>query len=114
MNELFDLCGIMGGYQSGIKPETERIWVHAPVYNPTLIRQAARGLGHISEASIIYEKGVDNQLAQKGLARTVELILELCPSAKVASELIEIKNFKEENRILNLRKSQLGCGSLPG
>ncbi len=106
-HEIFDLCGIMGGLHSGISPKTERILLHAPVYNPSLTRRAVRSLNAISDAAVIYEKGVDNELAKEGLARSVELILELCPGAKVASKVVEFKNYKPENRIIKLRNSQI-------
>ncbi len=106
-NEIFDLCGIMGGLHSGINQKTKRIFLHAPVYNPSVTRRAVRGLNAISEAAIIYEKGVDNELAKDGLARSVELILQLCPDAKIASEVIEFKNYKPENRVIKLRNSQI-------
>ncbi|MCK5604065.1 phenylalanine--tRNA ligase subunit beta [Candidatus Pacearchaeota archaeon] len=106
-NELFDLCGIMGGLHSGINQKTNRVLLHAPVYNPELTRRGVRGLGQISDAAIIYEKGVDNELAKEGLSRSMELILELCPNAKIASEVVEFKNYKSENRSIELRKSQM-------
>ncbi len=115
-NELFDLCGIMGGLHSGINQKTNRVLLHAPVYNPELTRRGVRGLGQISDAAVIYEKGVDNELAKEGLARSIELILELCPDAKIASEVVEYKNYKPESRSIKLRKSQMerliGC-SIP-
>lgn len=106
-NEIFDLCGVMGGYNSGINPKTEKIWLHSPVYNPTLVRKAMRGLGHISDAAIIYEKGVDSELAKDGLERCIELILQLCPNAKVASKVTNIRNKPLEKRELNLCFSQI-------
>lgn len=99
---LFDLCGIQGGLYSGINQHTKAVWLHAPVYHPTLIRQGMRGLGHISDAAIIYEKGVDPMLAEDGLMRALELILELCPQANVASEVMDIWNTKPEKRVLEL------------
>jgi phenylalanyl-tRNA synthetase beta chain len=112
-HEIFDLCGIMGGLHSGINQKTKRILLHAPVYSPSITRRAVRGLGQISDAAIIYEKGVDNELAKDGLERSMELILELCPDAKVASEIISYKNYKTEKRVLKLRNKQIerliGC-----
>ncbi|MBU0727123.1 phenylalanine--tRNA ligase subunit beta [Patescibacteria group bacterium] len=106
-HEIFDLCGIMGGYTSGINEKTEKILLHSPVYHPTLVRRAMRSLGHISDASIVYEKGVDTELALVGLERAVQLILELCPNAKVASKVTDIQNIKPEKREINLRTSQI-------
>ncbi len=106
-HENFDLCGIMGGLSSGIQAKTEKIWLHAPVFPPTLVRKAMRSLGHISDAGIIYEKGVDPELAKAGLERAVELILELCPSAKVASEVMDIRHQAPEKRVIELRLSRI-------
>jgi len=106
-NSLIDLCGIMGGLTSGIEAGTNRIWLIAPVYNPTLVRRGMRSLGHVSDAAIIYEKGVDPALAGDGLARALELIQELCPEAKVASEVMDVWNIKEEKREIDLRTERV-------
>ena len=101
-HELFDLCGIMGGLSSGIQTSTKSVLLHSPVYHPTLIRQGMRGLGHISDAAIIYEKGIDPALAEDGLYRAMELILELCPNARVASKVIDVWNMRQEERVIDL------------
>ncbi len=101
-NELFDLCGIMGSFLSGIKSNTNQVWLHSPVFNPTLVRQGMRGLGHVSEAAIIYEKGVDPELAGDGLYRAMELILELCPNAKVSSKVMDLRGKPKEQREIKL------------
>ena len=106
-HEIFDLCGIMGGFNSGVNSKTNKLWLHAPVYHPTMIRKAMRGLGHVSDAGIIYEKKVDDELAEVGLKRCLELILELCPNAKVASKVMDVRNIKPEVRKINLRNSQI-------
>jgi len=106
-SEIFDLCGIMGGFNSGVNSKTNKVWLHSPVYHPTMIRKAMRGLGHISDAGIIYEKKVDDELAQVGLERCIELILEICPNAKVGSKIMDERNIKPETRVLNLRNSQV-------
>ncbi|MBN2306476.1 phenylalanine--tRNA ligase subunit beta [Candidatus Peregrinibacteria bacterium] len=101
-HELFDLCGIMGGLSSGITQNTKAVMLHSPVYHPTLIRQGMRGLGHISDAAIIYEKGIDPALAADGLYRAMKLLLELCPGAKVASDVTDIWNIPKEKRVIDL------------
>ncbi len=106
-NEIFDLCGIMGGYQSGITEKTNKIWLHCPVYNKTLVRRASRALGHISEASTIFEKGIDPEATPRGLARAVQLILESCPEARVASQVVDAYNEKAKTQKLKLRNAQL-------
>ena len=106
-HEIFDLCGIMGGYTSGIGQHTKHIWLHSPVYHSTLVRRAMRALAQISDASIIYEKGVDDEVAEDGLIRATELILQLCPNAVVASKVMDIRNVKPETRKLDLKHAQI-------
>lgn len=106
-HELFDLCGVMGGLHSGIKDETKDIWLHAPVYNPGMIRKAVRRLNQNSDAATIYEKGVDNELAQDGMERAIELILELCPTAKVESKPTHIRNIEAKELKVKLTKAKL-------
>jgi len=106
-HEIFDLCGIMGGLHSGINQKTKHVLLHSPVYNPSLTRRAVRELGAISDAAIVYEKGVDNELAKDGLARAIELILQLCPNAKIASKILHYQNYKPAHRVLKLRNSQI-------
>lgn len=105
--DLIDLCGVMGGVTSGIEKETKNVWLIAPVYNSTLVRRGMRGLGHVTDAGIIYEKGVNPMLASDGLNRAVELILELSPATKVASKMMDVWNQPEEKRELELSIAHL-------
>lgn len=106
-NELFDLCGVMGGLHSGINMKTNKVLLHVPVYHPTLVRKAMRGLGQVSDAGIIYEKGVSNEVAMDAMMRAIELILEMSPGAKVASKLLEINNYQDQKRMVELSKDYL-------
>ncbi len=103
--ELFDLCGLMGGKSSEVSDDTKNLLVHAPVYDPVKIRRTALKLDHRTDAAIIYEKGVPVSSAMAGLMRTVELILRMCPEAKIASSAKDIKNYSKESRKIKLKKS---------
>ncbi len=108
--ELIDLCGIMGGESSGINDDTKEVWLIAPVYSPRLVRFGMRGLGHISDAAIIYEKGVDPMLAEDGLNKAVNLIQELCPKAEISSEVLDIwpdESLKSFTRQIELKHENL-------
>ncbi len=92
-NEIIDCCGIQGAKKSGISENTQNILLHAPVYNPVLIRRASIAIAQRTDASVIYEKNVSVQLAKKGLIRAIELILEHFPNARIASDIYQ-KSFK--------------------
>ncbi len=104
---LIDLCGVMGGLTSSIESRTKNVWLIAPVYHPTHVRRGMRALGHVSDAGIIYEKGVDPALASDGLARAIELIQELCPGVKIASQVMDVWNVEQEEREITLSVQQL-------
>lgn len=104
-NGLFDLCGLMGGQSSEVGDETKNLLIHAPVYDPVRIRRTALKLDHRTDAAVIYEKGVPPASALPGLMRTVQLILEMCPNAKMVSAVKDIQNFDKKERKIELKKS---------
>ena len=87
--DILDCCGIQGAKNSGISENTQNILLHAPVYNPVLIRRASIAIAQRTDASVIYEKGVPVRLAKKGLIRAIELICEHFPNAKVRSDIFQ-------------------------
>ncbi len=105
--KIFDLCGIMGGENSGIRNETKNVWIHSPVYDPIRIRRASVALSHRTDASIIYEKRVPSSMAIRGVLRALQLSKELCPECIIASKILDINNDQEEEKTINLRKEKL-------
>jgi len=95
--QIFDLAGIMGGASSEIKNETKNIWLHVAVYNKILIRRAAVKMGHRTDAATINEKGVPPHFAYEAVLRSLELIKESCPEAKITSRILDIKNYEEKD-----------------
>ena len=104
-NRLIDLAGIKGGLNSGIQNYTETVYLHSTVNNPLLIRKASRILGLKSDASYIYERGVDPAGTLPAVKRAASLILQTS-GGKIASELIDLKNKDYQPRKLSLRFSR--------
>lgn len=102
--KVFDLAGIMGGENSEISDSTTKVLVHVPVYDPIRIRKAAMALGHRTDASTIYEKRVPNASVMPGILRTVQLLLEMCPEAKVASRIEFVEHVPSKERTISLPK----------
>lgn len=88
------IAGVMGGLNSEIGEQTTDIVIEAANFNFDSVRKTAQKLGLRTEASLRFEKGLDPNLAELGLARAVELILKICPSAKVASQPVDEKRYK--------------------
>jgi phenylalanyl-tRNA synthetase beta chain len=85
---IIDLCGIMGAENSSIKPATTTVLLFTQTYDPAHIRKTSMALAVRSEASSLFEKGLDNVLTLPALIRGVELMGQLT-GATVASRLYD-------------------------
>ncbi len=104
--KIFDLVGIKGAKNSGTYKNTKAVFIVVEVDDPVLIRRASQALGLRSEASSIFERGVNRDGTIDALKRTVDLILENA-GGEIASELIDIKNEKFEPWKLSVRIERL-------
>jgi len=103
---VIDLCGIKGGYSSGTFNDTKTIVIRVPVEIPSLIRKTSQRLSLRSEASSIFERGVNKGGTTETLKRAVDLIVELA-GGKIASELYDFKKQEFEPTPLKLRLERL-------
>lgn len=86
------IAGIMGGQNSEIKPTTTTIVIESANFRAANIRHTSQALGLRSESSARFEKALDPLLTERALKRAVELLLKLCPTAYVASHLVDVNN----------------------
>ncbi len=61
------LAGVMGGYSSQVTDKTKNILIESANFSSVNILNTSRSLNLISEASIRFERGVDQYLQEKGL-----------------------------------------------
>ena len=76
-NKGVALAGVMGGLNSEIEGNTDRILIEAASFNADSIRHTSKKLGIRSEASSRYEKGVPAELSEVASNRVCWLIREL-------------------------------------
>jgi len=88
------VAGVMGGANSEINSDTSAIIIESANFNFDSVRKTAQTLALRTESSMRFEKGLDPNLAELGLKRAVELILKICPTARVASKVVDGKKFK--------------------
>jgi phenylalanyl-tRNA synthetase beta chain len=80
------LAGIMGGLKSGVTENTKNIFIEVANWKADEVRKVSTRLGLRTESSMRYEKSLDSHQLYKTLLRTLDLILEVCPEAKVAGK----------------------------
>jgi len=88
------IAGVMGGQNSEVNDKTSKIILESANFDFISIRKTSMRLGLRTEASIRFEKGLDPNLAELGMARVLELIAKILPGAKIAGKIIDVKNFK--------------------
>jgi len=99
------IAGVMGGAFSEISEETDSIVLESANFDFATIRKTSRFLGVRSESSMRFEKSLDPNLAAIALYRVVQLIKEICPSARVISEAADERNFSQNTGPLEIKLS---------
>ncbi|MDO9579728.1 MAG: phenylalanine--tRNA ligase subunit beta [Bacteroidales bacterium] len=84
------LAGLMGGQDSGINKNTQRIIVESANFNSAGVRRTAWRLGLRTEAVLRFEKGLPLILTDFGIHRAIYLLQKLT-GAKVASKIYDVK-----------------------
>lgn len=79
------IAGIMGGVDSEVSDATTTILLESAHFDMVNIRHSSRRLKLRTEASTRFERGIDPELALSAAQRAVQLILELCPEARIAA-----------------------------
>lgn len=109
------LAGIMGGKNSGVSESTTNIFIEVANWKAAMIRRTSTRLGLRTDSSQRFEKTLDSHLTERTLLRTLELVLELCPEAKVVgraeyggihlADMVPLKIKTSQKKI----KTVLGC-----
>ena len=87
--KIIDLCGIMGGENSAVDKNTERLLLFVQIYDPLKIRQICQQLSFRTEASSRFEKGTNPEGIILAMKKAIKMFKTNC-GAKVVSNLIDI------------------------
>lgn len=77
------LGGLMGGDPTAVSDGTRDILLEGASFSPARVRSGARSLGMATDASARFERGVDPEGLPAALDRAVELLVTLCPTARL-------------------------------
>jgi phenylalanyl-tRNA synthetase beta chain len=83
------IAGVMGGSRTAVEEKTTRIVFESANFLPISVRKTSQKLSLRSESSARFEKAIDPELCPLALARAVELLREICPTANVASAIVD-------------------------
>lgn len=83
------IAGVMGGKESAVTNATTRVVFESANFSPVSIRKTSTKLALRSESSARFEKSLDPAQCAAALDRAVALLVELCPTARVASNVVD-------------------------
>jgi len=86
---LIDLAGIMGGLNSAVDENTKNVLLFVQTYNPVNIRRTSMALAARSQASILFEKGLDTELVDPALRYGIDMFVNLTKGTP-ADEILDI------------------------
>jgi phenylalanyl-tRNA synthetase beta chain len=84
------LAGIMGGENSKITDDVKNVLFEAATFNGANIRKSAKRVGLRTDASGIFEKGLDPRNAEEAINRACQLIEEL-DCGEVVGGIVDVK-----------------------
>ncbi|MFW5703231.1 MAG: phenylalanine--tRNA ligase subunit beta [Patescibacteria group bacterium] len=86
---LIDMCGIMGGENSAITPETTTVVWYVQNYDKRRIRRTSMSTGQRSVAATYFEKGLDSERVEQAFTYGIDLIYEHA-GGSIASKIYDI------------------------
>jgi phenylalanyl-tRNA synthetase beta chain len=90
------IAGIMGGAESAISEKTTSIILESACFEASSIRRSSSSLHIRTDASVRFEKGLDQQLTEQALNKIVEIVLDICPKARVVSTVIDVRSVVQQ------------------
>ena len=93
------LAGIMGGQNSMITDDVHTMLFEAACFDGTNIRLSAKRLGHQTDASRKFDKGLDPNTAMEAMNRACQLIEEFGAGEVVAGAIDVYPVKREESRV---------------
>lgn len=96
------IAGIMGGVESAISEKTTAIILESACFEASSIRRSSSGLHLRTDASVRFEKGLDQQLTEQALNKIVEIVLDICPKARVVSTVIDIRSSVQKKNTISV------------
>lgn len=76
-NRAIGVAGVMGGANSEVTDSTTTVLFESACFNPALVRRGAKALGMRTEASALFEKGLDSENCLPAINRACQLMEEL-------------------------------------
>lgn len=107
-NRPVAIAGVMGGFNSEVKPDTTTVIFESATFDAASVRLSAQRAGLRTEASSRYEKGLDVNNTIPALERACQLVEEL-GCGEVAGGVIDVKGHIKEQKVHAFRPEKINA-----
>jgi len=90
------IAGVIGGANSEIDESTKSIILESANFNSSSVRKTSTKFLLRTDAVQRFEKALDPNLCELAIKLAAQLILKICPDAKIAGPITDIKNFDDK------------------
>ncbi|MBE6041672.1 MAG: phenylalanine--tRNA ligase subunit beta [Clostridiales bacterium] len=104
--EPMNLAGIKGGKKDSVLDTTTSIVLEAAVFTAPGIRRTTAYFNEKTDAALRYEKGIDTQRTDLGVALALELFKEIYPECRI-SAFSDVYPVKTENAVIDITQDFL-------
>ncbi len=99
------IAGIMGGQESGASSQTTTVILESATFDALAIRKTSRALNLMSDAQLVFEKGLSPEAVPGALAYAIELLCTY--GGGEVEDVADIFPEKEEKKIFTLIPEQV-------
>lgn len=107
-NRAIGVAGVMGGANSEVNDDTTDILFESACFNGAAVRKAAKALGMRTDASALFEKGLDSENCLPAINRACELMVML-GAGEVMDGIIDEYPVKKEQLVLDFEPEKMNA-----
>lgn len=105
--DVIAVAGVIGGAQHAVSDATTSVVIESANFSGSSVRQTSTRMRVRTESSSRFEKSLDANNTELGLARAVELLLQIFPEARVVSKVVDQKKSVPKPGTLDLSQEDL-------
>ncbi|MBH15780.1 MAG: phenylalanine--tRNA ligase subunit beta [Gemmatimonadetes bacterium] len=100
------IAGVIGGIDSSVTEGTVNILLECALFKPKVVRQSAKALSIVTDASYRFERGVDPEGHFRAIQRALEIILDIA-GGEIEGPILEATPKPHQPKLLSLRLSRV-------
>lgn len=108
------VAGVIGGVQHSIGDTTQSVVIESANFNSGSVRRTSTRMHVRTESSSRFEKSLDPNNTEWGLARACELLQQIFPGAQVVSKVVDVKRALPKSHTLDVTQEDLDRAIGPG